>query len=375
MARFNRTRPSWSQGGPATPAELADLDSKIARAINADRGGCWSPSTQLSIAGAGFRVSGPTVLQGRGALETQSGARVVLGDVDWPELGAGHPARRRTIVYPCALGRAHPSYGARVRADYAALQGVAQRFAEAGAPDAELALIVPMRMHDGARLSRVTLTLRVPTAHKTVPPILPRVRIVQLDEDSRVVPLSSVAAGADVNGFVTAPRPTNAEAWSGLQTITILCDQFNAIEIARCHYAAEIREELSTENDAPWRLVVTRPCRCATTGNVALTSLSPTNVDIVSLSTGDRVLVKDQTDATQNGIYVASGGAWTRADDPLPRGAIVPVTFGFSPDGLQGGTHWQLADGNTFATPPTPRGTIYHALTCEFDSIPSLRFQ
>lgn len=38
-------------------------------------------------------------------------------------------------------------------------------------------------------------------------------------------------------------------------------------------------------------------------------------IDGVQTVAGDRVLVKDQTDLSENGIYVASAGAWTRADD------------------------------------------------------------
>lgn len=55
------------------------------------------------------------------------------------------------------------------------------------------------------------------------------------------------------------------------------------------------------------------PCRVATTGNVALTGLQ--TIDSVSLSSGDRVLVKDQTDASENGIYVVDTGPWRRSKD------------------------------------------------------------
>ena len=54
--------------------------------------------------------------------------------------------------------------------------------------------------------------------------------------------------------------------------------------------------------------------RAATTTNLA--SLSGLLVvDGVTLIAGDRVLVKDQTAAAQNGIYVVASGAWTRAAD------------------------------------------------------------
>lgn len=54
--------------------------------------------------------------------------------------------------------------------------------------------------------------------------------------------------------------------------------------------------------------------KAATTTNLA--SLSGTlTVDGVSLVAGDRILVKDQTTASQNGIYVVASGAWTRSTD------------------------------------------------------------
>ncbi len=56
------------------------------------------------------------------------------------------------------------------------------------------------------------------------------------------------------------------------------------------------------------------PCRAATTGaNITLAGLQ--TIDAVALAAGDRVLVKDQTDATTNGIYAASTGNWVRTTD------------------------------------------------------------
>lgn len=54
--------------------------------------------------------------------------------------------------------------------------------------------------------------------------------------------------------------------------------------------------------------------RVATTAN--LSSLSGLlTIDGVTVSAGDRVLVKNQTTASQNGIYVAASGSWSRALD------------------------------------------------------------
>jgi YD repeat-containing protein len=83
------------------------------------------------------------------------------------------------------------------------------------------------------------------------------------------------------------------------------------------------------------------PVRVATTANIALSGLL--TVDGITLEAGDRVLVKDQTDATQNGIYAASHGSWRRASDAsstrvLIGGMKVAVQEGTA----HGGDVWNL---------------------------------
>lgn len=53
--------------------------------------------------------------------------------------------------------------------------------------------------------------------------------------------------------------------------------------------------------------------RAATTGTVALTGTQ--TIDGIALIAGDRVLVKDQATAANNGIYVVSATAWSRSTD------------------------------------------------------------
>jgi hypothetical protein len=54
-------------------------------------------------------------------------------------------------------------------------------------------------------------------------------------------------------------------------------------------------------------------CRAATTANITLSGTQ--TIDGVAVIAGDRVLVKDQSSAAENGIYVAAAGAWARAAD------------------------------------------------------------
>lgn len=71
----------------------------------------------------------------------------------------------------------------------------------------------------------------------------------------------------------------------------------------------------------------------ASTGETVLSGL--TTIDGVSLSNGDRVLVKNNADASQNGIYVASASTWSRSEDfdgnpagEVSAGDMIPVLSG-----------------------------------------------
>jgi len=73
--------------------------------------------------------------------------------------------------------------------------------------------------------------------------------------------------------------------------------------------------------------------RAATTANITLSNTQ--TIDGVALSVGDRVLVKNQTTGSQNGIYVVASGSWTRATDfdNSPDIEVSPGTFFFVEEG------------------------------------------
>ncbi len=72
-------------------------------------------------------------------------------------------------------------------------------------------------------------------------------------------------------------------------------------------------------------------CRVATTLNITLSA--PQTVDGIAVIAGDRVLVKNQTTASANGIYVVAAGAWTRAIDANTSAKVNPGMFTFIEEG------------------------------------------
>jgi hypothetical protein len=91
------------------------------------------------------------------------------------------------------------------------------------------------------------------------------------------------------------------------------------------------------------------PAVAATTANVTLAGGAPSILDGVTLNTNDRVLVKNQTDPTQNGIYyvqtlgTGANGTWVRTSDADTGAKLTTGSYIFITGGTAGSsTAWTM---------------------------------
>ena len=107
------------------------------------------------------------------------------------------------------------------------------------------------------------------------------------------------------------------------QTITNLADPVNTQDAATKGFVEATAQVLDVKDS----------CVAATTGNITISTAlnNGDTIDGVTLSTNDRVLVKDQSTASQNGIYIV-GSSPARADD-LAAGSDAAGMFTFIEQG------------------------------------------
>ena len=130
-------------------------------------------------------------------------------------------------------------------------------------------------------------------------------------------------------------------------------------------------------------VAIKAPARVATTANITLSGEQTING--VAVVAGDRVLVKDQTDATENGVWVAATTAWTRATDfdgarDVATGTQVLVTGGADGAGLiwTVATQGDIAIGTssiTWAATVTVAGISSRAIAAQTAVYPQKRAQ
>jgi hypothetical protein len=92
-------------------------------------------------------------------------------------------------------------------------------------------------------------------------------------------------------------------------------------------------------------LDVKESARVATTADITLSGTQ--TIDGVAVVAGDRVLVKNQATASENGLYVVAAGAWSRAADADEPAELNAGTFVFVEEGsVNADTGWVVSTNN-----------------------------
>lgn len=128
----------------------------------------------------------------------------------------------------------------------------------------------------------------------------------------------------------------------GLTSVTVTQDPTTDLQLATKGYVDSVAQGLNVKTACLW----------ATTGNITLSGLSTQAGGewTGSLTAGDRILVKNQLAAADNGIYAASSSGWTRTADANSWSELVSA-FVFIQDGAT------LADTGWVCT-VNPGGTL-----------------
>jgi len=158
----------------------------------------------------------------------------------------------------------------------------------------------------------------------------------------RTLGLGALQALAGTTRLDQIAIPTASVNLNG-QRITNLLDPIGSNEAATKNYVDALSQGLDPKGS----------CRLATTANIGLSGTAMT-IDGFTPVVGDRILVKNQSTAAQNGIYIVASGVWTRATD-MDAWTEVPGAFTFveTEGSTQGNTGWvctSIASGGVLGT-------------------------
>ena len=134
--------------------------------------------------------------------------------------------------------------------------------------------------------------------------------------------ISDFDTGVRTNRLDQMAAPTGSVSLNS-QTITNLADPVNTQDAATKGFVEATSQGLDVKDS----------CKVATTGNITISTAlnNGDTLDGVTLATNDRVLVKDQSTASQNGIYIV-GSSPARASD-LAAGSDASGMFTFVEQG------------------------------------------
>ena len=144
-----------------------------------------------------------------------------------------------------------------------------------------------------------------------------------------------LSAETNFSGIYSFFGPGVINGWDITKLSDERADQILLLDGYNSNASSEYGQKLSLLN-----LDFSVSCLAATTTNISLTGTQ--TIDGVALVSGDIVLVKDQSIASQNGIYVVSSGAWSRhssldSSSEYTNNFIVYVSSGTSNQNIESG--------------------------------------
>ena len=151
------------------------------------------------------------------------------------------------------------------------------------------------------------------------------VEIEQLDVDNIRIDGNTISSTNTDGNIILDPNGTGVIDGSGAR-ITNIAEPVNDTDAATKNYVDAARSGLDVKQSV----------KAATVGNIDLNS-PPATIDGISISEGDRVLVKEQDNAIENGIYVLTSGVLVRAQDMNSPGEVSGGTFTFIEQGTING--------------------------------------
>ena len=141
---------------------------------------------------------------------------------------------------------------------------------------------------------------------------------------------------ARVNSPAFTGTPTAPTATAGTNTTQIATTAFVTAAVDAARSGLDVKDSV----------------RVATTANITLSGTQ--TIDGIALVAGDRVLVKDQSTGSQNGIYIVSASAWSRSTDANTSAKVTPGMFTFVEQGTANAdSGWVLTTDGTIVLDTT----------------------
>ena len=153
---------------------------------------------------------------------------------------------------------------------------------------------------------------------------------------------SGTQTAASISDFDTQVRTSRLDQLAGPAAAVSLASQkiTNLANGSSAQDAATWGQLQAVLNGTDWKQSV----RMASTANIAALS-GLTAIDGITPVAGDRLLLKNQTTGSQNGIWLAASGAWTRAADAADGTTVTPALSVMVEEGTANAdTQWRLTN-------------------------------